>query len=67
MVVTTSGPLSLTAVAQEFSDTVPYYLTDYYRGGSFVPSIAANSGVSASGPIAMTGLYGSRKVLQERV
>lgn len=61
MVVTSSGPLSLAAIAQEFNDSVPYYLTDYYRGGSFVPSIGANSGASASGPIGMTGLYGSRK------
>lgn len=60
MAVKSSGTLGLVAdVVAEFGGSSPYALTDYYRGGSLVPDIGANSGVPASGTIALTDFYGA--------
>lgn len=65
--VNASGPLSLSAIARVFGDTVPYALTDYYRDGAsglvktnFTKTTTA---VPTSGPFAMTTLYGSGTVV----
>lgn len=60
MAVKSSGTLGfVTDVVAEFGGSSPYALTDYYRGGSLVPDIGANSGVPASGTIALTDFYGA--------
>jgi hypothetical protein len=35
-------------------------MSDYYRGGAYVPDIAANSGVPTSGTIALSDFYGAQ-------
>lgn len=66
MVVVSSGPLSLAAVAAEYSDAVPHYLTDYYRDGSaaILKTNATTTAVPTSGTFAMTKLYGTRAMIK---
>lgn len=59
MAVQSSPPVSLSDVASEFGATTPYSLTDFYRGGTYVPDSPVNSGVPASGSISLTDLLGA--------
>lgn len=60
MAVKSSGTLGLVSdIVAEFGGSAPYDLTDYYRGGSLVPNISANSDVPTSGTIALTDFYGA--------
>lgn len=49
MALPTSGAISVQDLVDEFGG--PYDLTSYYRGGTYVPDIPANSSVPTSGPI----------------
>jgi hypothetical protein len=60
MAVKSSGTIGFVAdIVAEFGGSAPYALTDYYRGGGLVPNVPVNSGVPASGTIALTDFYGA--------
>lgn len=65
MVIISSGPLSLSAVAAEYGDATPHALTEYYRdgGAGLVKTNATTGAVPTSGTFAMTNLYGTRKMV----
>lgn len=44
----------------EFTGTNPVSLSEYYRGGSFVPDIPLNTTISASGAISFSMFYGTQ-------
>lgn len=57
MTLPLSGPLSLSDLAGEFGDTVPYSLSEFYRNGGKVPGV--NTNVPESGTIALGDFYGA--------
>lgn len=50
-----SGQISITQVAQEFGDTAPYGMKEFYNGGGKVP--ANNTNVPTSGAIGLKNFY----------
>lgn len=59
MVLPTSGQLSLGDIRTEFDSTgSEVSLSNFYRGGSFVPDTPANAGIPTSGQISLTNFYG---------
>lgn len=62
MAIKTSGPINFQDIINEFGGTGEAPLSDYYRGGSFVPNTNANSKIGTQGnPIALSQFYGTRK------
>ena len=62
MVVKSSGPLSFQDIVNEFGGTGEAPLSDYYRGGPYVPNTNANLAVGTQGqPIKLSQFYGTRK------
>jgi hypothetical protein len=62
MAVKTSGPLSFQDIVNEFGGTGAAPLSDYYRGGPYVPNTNANKAVGLAGqPIKLSQFYGTRK------
>jgi hypothetical protein len=59
MALPTSGNISLSQLIAEFGGGTK--LTDFYRGGAWVPNTAANANVPTSGQISMTQFYGASK------
>ena len=60
MTLPSSGPLALSQVAAEFGKAVPYSLTDFVRGGLWVPDNAANAAISTTpAGIALSQFYGA--------
>jgi len=60
MAVTGSAPISFVGdIVAEFNSggAAPHNLTDYYRGGTFVPDITANNTIPTSGSISLTDFY----------
>lgn len=57
MTLQSSGPISLVDIANEFSDTTPNSLSEFYRGGGKVPNISANNTVPTSGAISIGNFY----------
>ena len=60
MAIPGSGPIKISEIATEFGDTTPNSMSEYYRGGSLVPDSPTNSGVPASGAIALEDFYGAQ-------
>ena len=60
MAIPGSGPIKISELATEFGDTTPNSMSEYYRGGSLVPDSPTNSGVPASGAIALEDFYGAQ-------
>lgn len=54
-----SGQISIDDLRTEFSATGTRGLSDFYRGGAFVPNTPANSGVPTAGVISLTDFYGA--------
>lgn len=54
-----ADPLKLSEVKAEFGGAANPKLSDYLRGGSYVPNIAPNIGVDSSLPINLLSLLGS--------
>lgn len=54
-----SGAISINDLATEFGGSAPHGLDEYYKGGTLVPNISANSGVPASGQISLDDFYGT--------
>lgn len=59
MALPSSGTISLNDIKSEFGATGTRDITDFYRGGLYVPNIPVNSGVPMSGTIALTDFYGA--------
>ena len=56
-----SGPLSLTDIQGEFLGTAPIGLSEYYRGGPYVPNSSSTATIPTSGTIAVSNFYGTRR------
>jgi len=61
MALPSSGILKLSNLATEFTDTVPYKLSDYYRGGALVPNASVNNNVPTSGAIRLSNFYSATR------
>lgn len=59
MALPSSGKMSLSMIAAEFGGSPPHKLSEYYRGGAYVPNITANNNIPTSGPIAFSDFYGA--------
>jgi hypothetical protein len=62
MTLPSSGPISLTEIQTEFGGTDPISLSEYYKGGAYVPPSSAAPNVPTSGPISLSNFYGARKL-----
>lgn len=62
-----SGTITLQDIQEEFDGPTPARLTDYYRGGDYVPDISINNSVPTSGTIKLTDFYGAANLLQETI
>lgn len=62
MAIKTSGPINFQNIVDEFGGTGEAPLSDYYRGGPYVPNTNANIAIGTQGnPIALSQFYGARK------
>lgn len=59
MALQSSGAISIDDIVAEFGGSAPDGLTEYYRGGAYVPDITANNGIPTSGAIALEDFYGA--------
>ena len=60
MTIKSSGSsLAISEIAAEFGGSTPHSLSEYYRGGSLVPSASSTSGIASSGAITMSSFYGT--------
>jgi hypothetical protein len=62
MALPSSGAISLSQIAAEFGGSAPHNITEYYRGGTYVPNAAPNLSVPTSGAIKLTDFYGAAAV-----
>lgn len=62
MTLQASGAISLSDLRGEFGGSAPDSLSEYYRGGSLVPDIAANAGIPTSGAISLSDFYGGQAI-----
>ena len=60
MAMQTSGEISIQDLKIFFGAGGTRGMSDFYRGGTFVPDISANSGIPTSGEIALSDFYGSQ-------
>ena len=59
MTLPTSGPISLGMIHGEFGGPTPIVLSNYYRGGAYVPNQDPNLGIPTSGQISFSQFYGA--------
>ena len=59
MALQSSGPISLSDLATEFSDTAPHSMSEFYRGGSLVSDNALNSTIPSSSTVSLSNYYNS--------
>lgn len=59
MALPTSPPISLNQIKEEFGATGSRSLTEFYRGGAFVPNIPQNSNIPTSGAISLLDFLGA--------
>lgn len=64
MTLPSSGAITLSDIQTEFGGTNPISLSEYYAGGSYVPSgtTGVNGAVPSSGAISMSHFYGTTAV-----
>ena len=55
-----SGAITLAQIQSEFGGSNPISMSEYYRGGSFVPSHSGTTGIPSSGQIGMNMFYGKQ-------
>lgn len=62
MALQTSGAISLSDIQTEFGGSNPISLSEYYAGGSYVPSgtSGTNGAVPTSGAISLSDFYGTQ-------
>ena len=58
MTLPNSGALALSQIQSEFGGSNPISLSEYYRGGSLVPSHGNTTGIPSSGTISISQFYG---------
>ena len=59
MALPTSGAISLNAIKNEFGGSSSnIYISNYYRGGSYVPNTSANNSIPTSGTVYFSYYYG---------
>lgn len=63
MALQTSGRIDFSDIRAEFNGTDPVRLSNYYRGGSLVPNIAANNNIPTFGQNKLSNFYGTTKFL----
>lgn len=62
MPIKLTGPISFQDIIDEFGGTGEANLSEYYRGGPFVPNTNANANIGIQGqPISLGQFYGARK------
>ena len=61
MVLQASGLISLSNIKSEFNGIDPVELSDYYRGGIYVPNLPLNANVPTSGAINLQNFYENQK------
>lgn len=59
MALPTSGPISIQDIVNEFGGSGTHSLSEYYRGGTYVPNTPANSNIPTSGSISLSNFYGA--------
>lgn len=59
MALPASGTISLSDIQTTMGGSNPISLTEYYRGGTYVPNITANNAIPTSGTISITDFYGA--------
>jgi hypothetical protein len=57
MALPSSGSLSLLSLVNEFGGSGSVGLSEYYRGGAFVPDIPTNGNIPTSGTISVSNFY----------
>lgn len=55
-----SGAITLAQIQTEFGGSNPISMSEYYRGGSYVPSHSGTTGIPGSGQISMNQFYGKQ-------
>ena len=60
MALPSSGTISISQIASEFSDTAPHSMSEFYRGGGKVPNSPTNTSIPTSGQIAVGNFYGAQ-------
>lgn len=66
MPIKLSGPINFQDIVDEFGGSGARPLSDYYRGGNFVPNKNVNSNIPAAGsgdPISLEDFYGASKII----
>lgn len=58
MPLPSSGPMTLTMIAQQYGGSPPHSLSEYYKGGAYVTNTAGNANVPTSGVIRLSNFYG---------
>jgi len=61
MALQTSGAISFSDLASEFSDSTPNSMSEFYRGGGKVPDAAQNNSIPASGAIRLGQFYNATR------
>ena len=59
MALPTTGAISLLDLKNEFGDTNPVRMSEFYRNGGLVPNAPSNGGVPTSGTISLADLRGA--------
>ena len=69
MVIKASGSLAMSEIVTEFGGTVPHSLSEYNRGGAYVPNITQNNSVvtGASSAQSFSNYYNKVKILTQNV
>ena len=57
MVLQASGSISMQDIVDEFGGAGSDSISEYYRGGTWVPNISANTGIPLSGTISFSDFY----------
>jgi hypothetical protein len=58
-----TGTVTLADIQQEFGGTEPISLSEYYRGGAYVPDGAGTALIPTSGPISLSNFRGASKTV----
>lgn len=59
MALQTSGQIRLLDIQNEFGGAAPIRLSEYYRGGIYVPDTAGNTSIPTAGQIKLSDFYGA--------
>jgi hypothetical protein len=63
MTLSTQGEISFSEMQAEFGGSNPISFSEYYRGGSKVPTSSTTTGISSSGSISVDQFHAKRKAL----